>query len=264
MAEVDAAELMDDFSVRNSKVSYKLLKLKNVAEKSRNKWQDLKSYLRSAFPKSEWAIKQAEAGAVYYSAASQNNWEEITSLLKTGETFISQNNTALLANDNMPIAFFGDFTQIKKDYADALDDFYSEEEAEEDLAEDKIIANNQIYEKLMLMCSDGQKIFRLDEGKRKQFVFEHILDIVSNNLASLSGKITTSEPLQILSDFVVSIKETGEEAITNVNGVFDFGVIKANTYTLVVSKDDYQTQTILNVEVKTGTAKIVNVVMVKL
>jgi uncharacterized membrane protein len=67
-----------------------------------------------------------------------------------------------------------------------------------------------------------------------------------------------------LSGFAISIKENGEEATSDADGNYSFGTVKAGMYTLIFSKDGYESQTVGDVEVKTGTAKKLNVVMLKL
>lgn len=265
IGEVDAAEKFDDYSVRLAKITEKRLFLEKKQIVCLNKWQDLKSYIQSAWEDDEAVMKAKfqQAGSEFYADAVDKNWESVADLMKTGETFITENTTALSANNNMPGTFASEFSDVKKELDDAMKDFYTEEENESKLGDKKIDACNLVYKKLMGMFADGQKYFRNDESVKSQFIFDNVLKLVTNKLASLKGHITTNVMNDNLLGFSLSILQNGEEVKTDDEGKYDFGSLAAGTYTVEVSKTGYVSQTINNVVVETGTAKTLNIVMIK-
>jgi hypothetical protein len=264
LAKLKAAESMPDQDVRNAKTKEARNTLQKSAEQCRIYWQLLLSYLETAYKADVLPFKRQAAGGNYYAEAGDNNWEAVNQLMNDAVKFVEDNLADLTAGDNMPATFEGDLVVVFKKFQDDYEAFMEAEELVDDLGEDKVIATNECFDDLMQIFADGVKVFRDDEGKQKQFVFDHVLSLVSNKVASLGGKITTTKVGDELSGFVVRIAETGDEAVSDASGVYDFGSIKAETYTLEFSKVGYESQTLQNVEVKTGTGKTVNVVMVKL
>lgn len=261
LLEITAAETMADESVRRAKVKSKHLILTQKAELARNRWQDIKSYINSAFTDAELEIKYQEAGAAHYPLAAANNWEETELLLVDGETFLAANLAALTAGNNMPPAFVAQYAAAKNAFITAMSDFYNQEELESDVAEDKIIANNAIYDKLLEMCIDGQKIFRTDLAKKQMFTFDDLLSLVTNHVANLKGSVTTGIASTPVPDAKVDVLQLAEFTTTDTDGKYDFGSIANGTYTIVFSKAGFITQTFTNIIIETGTAKTINVVL---
>lgn len=259
--EITTAEAMPDVSVRDAHVTSKLLSVNQKAETCRNKFQDLKSYINSAYTDAEIPIKYQEAGNSHYNDATKNNWAAVENLVTDAANFITLNNTVLLANNNMPATFSASFTSAKTTFITALSDFYDSQETESDAAENKVIANNDLFDKFMLMCIDGQKIFRNDEGRKQMFTFDHLLGLVSNPLANLSGTITSGNPAQSLDNCEVHVLETDTIVTSDANGNYDFGIVAAGTYTVTFTKEGFAPQSLPNVKVLTGTAKKVDVTM---
>lgn len=259
--QIKAAKALPDVSVRGSKITMKNKAVIKKGKACRSKFQALKSYINEAFPADDRATLYQEAGQAHYLDATHDNWEEIDSLMIDGKNFITAHLSELTANDNMPAAFQTTFSDTYAAFELALSDFYAEEEAEKQVTANKVAANNSVYEKLMLMLMDAQQVFAEDEEKRKLFTFEHLMSLVSNKLANLIGQVTTSVPLDDLSGFEITIVETGDTAITDEQGNYDFGAVAAGTYKVQISKDGFVTKIIPNVEILTGTTKRLDVVM---
>jgi hypothetical protein len=113
------------------------------------------------------------------------------------------------------------------------------------------------------MFSDAQEIFRDDEALRSTFTVEYVFGLVTQKIANITGNISTQSPSESLDGFEIRILETDDFVLSDNVGHFNFGAVAAGTYTLQVSKLDYTTQTIKDVEVQTGTTKKINITMVK-
>ena len=261
IAQIAAAKALPDVSVRNSKVTRKQKLTKKKAKICRTKYQTLKSYINGAFPEDERETLYQEAGQAHYQQASQNNWEEVDNLMTDGKAFITNHLSELTAADNMPATFQASFSDAYDAFDVALNDFYDEEETEKQVTANKVNANNAVYDVLMLMLTDAQQIFVDDEDKRKLFTFEHLMSLVTNHVANLTGDITTDVPVDDLSGFEIRIIETDDVEVTDEDGNYDFGTIAAGTYTIQISKAGYITQIIADVEILTGSTKKLDVMM---
>ncbi len=261
IAQIKAAKNLPDYSVRGSKVTQKHKTVIKKAKTCRTRFQSLKSYINGAFSVDERESLYQEAGQAHYAEAGKNNWEEIDNLMTDGNNFITAHLTELTAANNMPAAFQTTFANDYDAFSTALSDFYAEEEAERQAAANKINANNAVHEALMLMLTDAQQIFVDDEDKRKIFTFDHLMSLVTNKIADLTGNVTTLVPTDVLSDFEIHIIETDDFVLTDTDGLYDFGVLAAGTYNVKVSKVGFVTQTINNVEILTGTTKTLDIVM---
>jgi hypothetical protein len=255
LAQITTAQKIPDVNVRNAKISLKLLKTKETAKKVRNNFQSLKTYINSAFEEEEISIKYREAGIAHYRDAASENWDAVENLITDSTTFITQNQAALLAGDNMPPSFQLNYENAASDFTKALEAFYEEETIEKKATEDKIIASNKVHDELMKMFTDAQEIFRDDDALKSTFTYEYVYSLVTQKMANLTGNITTATPSESKKDFQIKILETDDTKISNEQGHFDFGAIAGGIYTVEVSKTSYITQTIPNVEIKVGTTE---------
>ena len=264
IAEITTARKLPDVSVRQARVSLKRIAAELKGREVCNLFQNLKSYIDYAYPNEAVTQEMYQlAGQMHYNQAYRNNWEMLKNLIDDATAFINDKLAELQANNNMPVSFDTTWASTCTDAITALDAFYDEENKEHELTDEKVKQNNTIYSMLMDMFGDAQKIFRKDETIQEMFTYEYVAKLVSNDVASLSGKVSVDEPLATLNGFLILVEETGEEVATDEGGNYDVGTIKAGTYSLQFSKDGYVTQLLNNVEVATGTHKRVNVSMVK-
>src|SRR3990172_7855888 len=118
------AKDMPDEEVRKARVTSKRIQLAKAAKLARDRWQELKRYIRDAFAEDQWTAKENEAGAQYYESAVKENWEDVGSLMEDGGAFINTYAVELSANNNMPAGFAALFTAAETAFLDRLDEFF--------------------------------------------------------------------------------------------------------------------------------------------
>lgn len=178
-AEILAAKLLPDFQQRGSVQETARVLLEEAAEKGLVKWQELDSLITSSFQESLIKTKREEAGYTHYTAATHNDWESLSQLMLSGSTFITTY-TAELNTGGMPPTFQADFDGIKTIYDNAYTEFKNAEQEAPEKRQEKIIANNTFYKKIMDICDDGKKYYHDNPAKRERFTFTKVLELVSS------------------------------------------------------------------------------------
>ena len=254
---VNAAKDLADQQQRNLRVQTIREQLEESATLNRQNWQTLKRYIVSAFGKKNAPKKLDAAGAAYYEKAVQENWSALRSLLETANKFITENQVALLAKDNMPDDFAKKFDQ-QSQLCISLTDAIMHGEVERTLdAGEKSEADNAIYESLMVMLQDGQDIFKNNKMAKKQFVFSALLKIARGSQpAKLKGYVyneLTGKPVEGVRVFSAN----GDyEAVTDKKGRYMIARIAGGTYTIFVEKPFYQPVE-MQVTLKPGVGKTI-------
>ena len=186
-AEIDAAKVLPDDQARGAASETFRIQMQTAADAAALKWKALSAYIKSAFP-GDIAKPQLEAaGKDYYTTALNGDWEDLELMLTAGQTFITNNNAILTAPGGMPLGFPVDYDA---DFA-AFSDLYTQfEDAQLDSVEgtdEKISANNDVYDALMSMFDDGQIIYDDIPAKRERFIFANVKALVTPPKGSGSG-----------------------------------------------------------------------------
>lgn len=211
--EINAAAILPDFQARDEASETAWIDLEKKGKECANKWQDLKRYIDSAWDDEYQKPKLEAAGSTLYLKASQNNWEIMKGLMETANEFITNNQAALTANQNMPNAFQGQFTTLKNDFTDLYDDFADKTQDTEEQTDAKINLTNAIYAKLIDMFEDGQAIFRADKALQNRFIFAQVLKMVRGS----KGKTITVTIAANSKEFVDRVVKNSK--IENIGGV---------------------------------------------
>lgn len=252
--ELTQAENLPDDQARGERAETLRIKLIEQARITLDLWQRLKRYIIDAFPESLHKPKLESAGQDHYLKASQNNWDSLNGLLISGNNFIANNAPDLSANDNMPLNFPLRFSTARTEFGVLHQQFLDAEEQAYIQTQTKINANNEVYAKLMNMFLDGQEIYKSDEAIRKQFTFSEILYLVSGaGTAGVKGYITDSNTAQPIADVTVTIIGKAKTYTSDNEGKYEILQLANGTYTIQYQKTGYETQTIQNHEIKTGT-----------
>ena len=178
VSEVLLAAAIPGYQARTSLAEQLRIQLIEKSEECVNKWQDLKGYIIGAFPKNLQKPNFEEAGIEFYKQALNHNWEKLSSLMSYGYQYITNHSTELMANNNMPATFPPQIDQLKIDTTLLYIQFQHAMDGAENITVDKINANNKIYQDLILMFEDGQRVFRHDPAIREQFTFSKVLERV--------------------------------------------------------------------------------------
>ena len=140
----------------------------------------LRLYIRDAYEDiEEREARLREAGFNDYEAAMKYNWEKLKGELKNANDFITAHSAELLLNNNMPPAFPADVTTIKTNVDARVTQLLNLRENAKQGTQAKINANNVLNTAKNAICEDGQYVFRNNEAKRAQFVWDSIMELVS-------------------------------------------------------------------------------------
>ncbi|HRH50467.1 MAG TPA: carboxypeptidase-like regulatory domain-containing protein [Panacibacter sp.] len=263
LTKLAAAENLPDDQSRYAEAETQRIQLTKTADNALDLWQRLKSYITDAF-KDGFEKPQIEAaGAAYYTKAANYGWEQLKSLLNAAVIFINANEAALLLNDNMPATFKPKVITAQQDVETQYKNFLSLQQAAESATVAKINANNEVYDKLIAMFTDGQLIFKSDADKKSRFVFDSLLSYITT--AGPSGlRITVKESITELpvSVAAVTIQPGNLQAVTDVNGVVEIN-LATNAYSISITKSGYKDYNETGVDVTTGIMSRKNITMEK-
>ena len=201
VAELNAAMALPDLQQRDEPVEIARLTLKNKANECLAAWQALKSYITSTFGKEQAKVYLESAGAGYYLKASNYNWEILIQMLQTASTFIAEHSSEMINADIMPVGFPSSFETMKEEAKDFYTDFKNKEQTFEEKTAAKIIANNGVYESIITIMKDGQKIFRNNAAVRERFVFKKVKAIVTppdSTVKIFQGQAPSLQPVEVV------------------------------------------------------------------
>jgi hypothetical protein len=258
-AEIQTAKNLPDDQSRSVAAEVARIELVALNNSALNIFQTLKRYIVDAFPPNKHKTQFEGAGQQYYAKASQENWDATQGLLTSGLNYIIQNTVELTADQNMPVTFQNDFTEVKTNFEARHQVFFQAEEVSRVQTQTKIMANNALYDKVVNFCQDGQDIFRKDEATRKQFIIADLLLLASGaGVAGFKGKVTNAITEQVIEDVLVTIQYTDKVSTTNKEGRYAITQVAAGSYQVVVTKNGFSTQ-IITQQVKTGTVSTLNI-----
>ncbi len=202
-------------------------------------WQMLKAYILQAYSKDVAPAMLEGAGAPLYKKAAGNNWSAARSLIDAANSFISENLDALTANDNMPAGFPVTFNEAGVNFINLSVTFFEIDNAKKMIVNQKIEANNAIYETAISILKDGQTIFKDDVAVKKLFIFDQQLATRKGaGSASFSGYIKNDSKMPVVGASIVS-SQLGYDAVTNSKGRFSIKRMAAGDYTFTISFPGY-------------------------
>jgi hypothetical protein len=247
----DAKALPDSRQIiaarRNARVN-----LIAAADIVKSNWQNLKVYITKAYSKDLAPAMLDAAGADLYRKVSANNWGAITALIDAANTVIADNLADLTANNNMPETFQATFQTAGENCIGLATTFFEADNAKKFVVQNKLAANNAIYESTIEMLKDGQQIFKDNAAVKPFFVFSEQAAVQEGkNTASVYGYIKNDAKLPVVGATVTS-KELGYSAITNEKGRYSITRMVEGDYTLTITCPGYVSQDI-QVTVVAGT-----------
>lgn len=207
-----------------------------LAKAALKKWQYLKRYITKAYGEAYWEMNWNAAGWQYYDG--NEAWEETKSLMNEGKKYIALHSAELLAGDNMPATFEDDFNAAGDAFKNKYSAFLAAEEAAWSGTDDKIAANNDIYEKIISVCEDGQAISD-DETFSKLFSFERMSELVSPPGSSTAVIMVTSKETGAPLIAGVTVDGT-DRSVETVDGKAEIGQLAAKKTTFTVIADGFE------------------------
>jgi hypothetical protein len=181
-------------------------------------YRKLKTYITDAFEEEYHKAKLEAAGSTLYRKASNENWEVVKGLNSAMKLFITANNAALIADDNMPATFAAKVAADGQSFLDKYIEFMAAQETSTKTAA-KIKANNAIYAEGISLMADGKVVQEDDEARRKYYVFNTLKELVSPpGSASLTVELKNSD-FTPAPGFIIKIQAEGKPAITRTTAI---------------------------------------------
>lgn len=239
LAALTAAQALPDFQARNSIAEALRTDLQAQNDVVLNLFQSLKRYISYAFPAVQHQAQWDAAGWGYYASAAALNWDDTANMLVSMDNFITANSVALLLNSNMPTAFGATVASAKTDFDTLHADFLDARQAAYVATEDKVNANNAIYDDLIAMFADA-RCLGFSEALMKQFTFSSILTLISGTgVATLKGVITDDVTGLPIDGASVTLQNLAMTVTTTTTGEYQFTSIAGGTYDVEVDKVGY-------------------------
>ncbi len=260
IAAIELAEQVPGEEARAEQ--HKLLQeqLKTINKDSLKRWQYLKRYIAKLYPDSPEMQKTGWEAAGWNHYDSNNDWKETKACLIMGSEYIKNHSTELLANENMPATFEAQYNLQMKLFTDTFTAFGLAEEAAVVGTDDKITANNGIYDQVITVCLDGHVIFEGNDTMQGQFSFEKVGKLVAPTGPS-AVKFHVINPVTGLAIVGAEITKKGSDKKVNTNeqGDAEMNQLAAVLTEFILKADGFSDKTISLT--LTGTTKHVDVSM---
>jgi hypothetical protein len=232
-----------------------------------DKLNALRLYIRDAYTVSAIReVRMMEAGFGDYEKAAEANWEKLEAIMNNAKVFIGLHEAELLAGDNMPAGFKADFDALAATVNPEVVAMQNMRENNKQGTSEKILANNNLYMKVMAVCEDGTYIFRNDSAKASQFVWSSVSEIITPpGAAGLRGDVKDELTSEVIVGASVNVKRADAPMITvvtDVEGKYLFGSLPAGDYEGKVTNEGYQSVG-FTVTISTGVVSIKSFVMKK-
>jgi hypothetical protein len=266
-AELLAARNIPALSQRQSEQEIARINLLAKLTLCLDKLNALRLYIRDAYTVSAIReVRMMEAGFGDYEKAAEANWEKLEAIMNNAKVFIGLHEAELLAGDNMPAGFKADFDALAATVNPEVVAMQNMRENNKQGTSEKILANNNLYMKVMAVCEDGTYIFRNDSAKASQFVWSSVSEIITPpGAAGLRGDVKDELTSEVIVGASVNVKRADAPMITvvtDVEGKYLFGSLPAGDYEGKVTNEGYQSVG-FTVTISTGVVSIKSFVMKK-
>jgi hypothetical protein len=262
IAKVEAAEAIPDEQARDSVSEIARNTLKQKSALAVENWDFLTRYIIASLETDKDNIKPSleAAGKQYREEAGKEepNWDMVKQLLTSGKSYIANNTLAL--TPFMPVTFAADYDTTRDEFLLQYGVFTMAEGNSSGGTYDKITANNNIQDDGMQLL--GDLVLLSPPELKNEMTFTHLKNLISSpGPAGYKGKVTDSVTGLPIAGVLLRLTPSGEEAITNATGDFDFGNISSGKYVLEIIKDGYATQTV-NITIHVGVTSTDDYVLV--
>lgn len=251
-----ARNLPDDDQRAAAHEVLRIQMIQSVDTDIRNALNSLRLYIRDAYSDpAEREVRLREAGFDEYEAAMKYNWDKLKGFFKNANDFITNHLAQLTLNNNMPPTFPPLISGLKTDIDTTVTQFLNLRENSRQGTQAKIIANNNLNALKNTICEDGQHIFRNDEAKRAQFVWESIIQLISPpGIAGLKFDVKENTTNNPIFQAEAKIQKQGGTIITittDSSGKAYFDSLEPGLYNGEISHPDYNTLSV-QFQISTG------------
>lgn len=192
MLEVEAAKNLPDFQARNQDTETAYILMGQTATLALTSWRTLRSYIKSAFDPALQKPNIESAGEAHYNKAVTRNWGETELMFTSALNYITENEP-LLTLAGMPATFPADFSNLHATFLTHYSTFTDSGQDEHEDTDQKVNANNAIYDSLQNMNEDGQIIYEANPAKRERFIFSRVKELITNSPSNGSDTIPATE-----------------------------------------------------------------------
>ena len=240
---ITAAKNLPDEEARNAESQNLRFEVVALGDKCTRNWQLLKGYIVEAYPGENMEAQLDAAGKVYYANAANHNWEFTVGMNTSAKNFIAANSADLLANGFMPAGFAAQYTTDSNAFDTKYNLFKHAQQSTEG-TDEKIIANNKIYDDGMKMCADAVMFFVSTDSIVKKFTFNTVLEIVSPpGTASLKLQTIDLGTNIIIVGAKVTVQKEGNVALsgfTDDKGEVIFENVDPGAYSVTIDAVGYK------------------------
>ena len=185
------------------------------------------------------------AGWQYYTEATHENWDKLKEMLSMASLFMEENSAKLLTEGFMPPDFIDNFEAKRAEYLAKYNAFDLALENAMKGTNDKITANNTIYDKIVSLCLDGQTAFKNDETRKKLFSMEAVSSLVKpTGSATVVVELKNAETGASIPAFDVTNLETERTVTADNNGRAEMGQQAEGTKNYRIVADGFPEDTI--------------------
>jgi hypothetical protein len=244
-ADLLAARNIPALSQRQSEQEIARINLLAKLKLCLDKLNALRLYIRDAYTVSAIReVRMMEAGFGDYEKAAESNWEKLEAIMNNAKVFIGLHEAELLAGDNMPAGYKADFDALAATVNPEVVAMQNMRENNKQGTSEKILANNNLYTKVMAVCEDGTYIFRNDAAKASQFVWSSVSEIITPpGAAGLRGDVKDELTSEVIVGASVNVKRADSPMITvvtDIEGKYLFGSLPAGDYEGKVTMEGFQ------------------------
>lgn len=214
-------------------------------------WGDMKGYVKTAYPvKADFEVQIGRAGWESFDKGA-TDWSAVKDMIGMTNRYLVTAATKLKENDNMPDDFPSDFQRLGKKFTDAFKAYQDAEQSKDTVAENKNNANEEVYQLMVSVVGDGQRVFKKDLAKKRLFSYAYQKALLSGGVATYKGDIR-DEHGNPIPDVAINSTQEKYSTTTDKDGKFKLRM-KAGDWVLVMSKPDYVTlQEAVTLEPATG------------
>ncbi|MBL7815449.1 MAG: carboxypeptidase regulatory-like domain-containing protein [Saprospiraceae bacterium] len=259
---INAADAMYDSRARYATAQNLRIDLVDKKDDVLEVFQLLKGYIEDAYRSDKAKTMIQAAGQQFYVKSSACNWVSVSAMLSAMAPFVTNNLADLTANNNMPADFATQIQTLKTEF-DALYKSWSEADiAAYNETEEKVLANNGIFNNLKTMLADAQKVFRKDEAMALKFTWDDLMAQVRGTRPSgINVKTINGANKKAVGNVKLTFTDIDMVVTTDADGLAKITDIPIGKYTLVIEAEGFETITMKKYEVKVN---VFNRLIVKL
>ena len=242
LADIDAADAMDDSTARYTAAQNLRVDLVGKKDEFMVLFNRLMGYITDAYQVNKAENMKKSAGQGFYRKANADNWASMTGLMSAAISFVNTYKADLCADDNMPANFDARLLAKKTEFDANYMAWNAADTAASTQTDEKIVANNAIYTKMMAMLADAKVAFPKNDPNAVKFVGTYIFaQIRGTKAAGIMGKVTVDITTgTAIANAKISIVSLSKSCVTNAEGRFDLSPIAAGIYTIQIEAEGYE------------------------